>query len=145
MWSAFKSVKGEYLVKDIPNMHFKGIVYMSLDCGVTWNYLGQKYPTPEVWTWCTSDTVRIINYINKSLFEGGFLPVFYTMGASKEYAEKVCSYLEFQPPVFVKTPPETIHGLIMKSWLERKSDIVESLPNIKCTFEPSCFFLQLRP
>lgn len=145
MWSTFRSIKGEFYIKEIPETTFKGIVYMSLDCGITWNYLGKTTPTSEVWTWCSSDTKRIVNYIRNTLFANGFLPIFYTREASKEFIAKVWSYIGFSPPSFIGISPDLMHGLISKSWIGKKNDLIEVLPPFGGKFTDNCFFYNIGP
>lgn len=106
---------------------YKGIVYMSLDCGIAWNYLGGKYPTLQTWTWCVSDPKQITNYID-GLWANGLLPVFYTAGAKPDVIEKMVSYLKYDPPVFVSMPLEMVNPLITSSWSEGTKSVISSNP-----------------
>lgn len=104
------SIKGTY----------KGIVYLSLDCGITWNYLGHKYPTTEVWTWCSSNSDLIVNYIENTLIDKGYLPILYTYGASKEYVSKIIKYFSKELIYFTGLKIEEIHKIITNQWINKK-------------------------
>lgn len=135
MWSDFKYINGKSYIQGLPGYTFKGIMYMSLDCGITWNYLGEEYPTSDIWTWCSGNVESVVNYISNSLLEGGYLPIFYSVGADEAFIEKILSYFKVPPPCFIGVMPDLIHGLIVKSWLKGDKTLKDELPPLKCDFD----------
>lgn len=126
MWSSFSTIAGSYRVprRDGPgdvtssNTKISRIVYMSLDCGITWNYLGHKYPNTECWMWCIGNEAEIIRYID-SLWSFGIMPVLYSEGASIEVIDYIITFLKTEPLAFTGMPLETINSIIKSSWSER--------------------------
>ena len=116
MWTSFISKHGMFrLPKPIPHPEYIGLVYFSLDCGIIWNYLGGKYPTTEVWTWCMSDFSKIVNYIDE-LWSHKLIPVFYGEGTKSDLADKVISYFKIPPPTFLGLKLEHVNHAIISSW-----------------------------
>jgi hypothetical protein len=145
MWSSFHSLKGEFLIRELPASTCKGIVYISLDFGIAWNYLGGKLPTADVWTWCSVDTEKVTTYVDKTLVESGFFPIFYTQTTSKEYANRLCSHFTTKPPVFIGINLDLVHQLIIGSWAGLPSSILERLPPINTKFEDKLTFFNVGP
>jgi predicted kinase len=135
----FNYISGKSYIQKLPGYTFKGIVYMSLDCGITWNYLGKKYPTPEIWTWCSGNVDTVTDYIKNVLLKSGFLPIFYTTGSDEIFVEKILSHFEIHPPCFIGMMPDLIHGLILKSWLGYDNKLKDTLIDLDCKFETESF------
>jgi len=92
---------------------YNGVVYMSLDAGISWNFRGLKYPTDDCWTWCTTDQSQIINYVN-NLWLVGLIPIFYSFGATYHIVKVIRSFFKPQPLVFINNSLDKIHQQVLK-------------------------------
>jgi len=97
------------------NVIYTGIVYLSLDWGIAWNYKGYKFPTAKCWTWCTNDQKIIIDYISK-LKSMGLLPVLYSYGVDIDFIKIIESFFTTVPIIEVGESLEIIHAKIIKKY-----------------------------
>jgi hypothetical protein len=67
------------------------------------------------------------------IHNNGYLPILYTLGGSENFVEKVCKYLSFQPPCFIGLKLDTIHKIIVDSWINKIYEPL--LPSINSEFE----------
>lgn len=120
MWTSFTTISGKFRLspKDKCNTDiiYKGIMYLSLDCGIIWSYVGDKYPQIGTWIWCFEDSNQIISYIN-SLWEYGIIPIMYSEGVDMELVDKILSYFIIPPPTIIGLTLEALHQIIMDSWI----------------------------
>lgn len=117
MWSSFATIPGLYRLPSHQAREIKisRIVYMSLDCGITWNYLGYKYPTMNCWMWCIGNQAEIIKYID-DLWDAEIMPVLYSDGASTDVIDCIVSFFKIQPLAFTGMNLENINTVIKQSW-----------------------------
>lgn len=108
MWSIIDNNFAKMRFETTLETLFVGIVYMSLDCGITWDSGGRKYPSHSSWKWCHPDKTVILNYIDK-LLSHKILPILYSEGANIDVIEKIIEPLNFKPPVFIQLKLENIH------------------------------------
>lgn len=129
MWSSVSVGFGRFEPKRSEKINFKGVVFMSLDSGIAWSIVGERYPSSKKWTWCVSDSSLIISYIDQ-LWDNNLLPILHSQNAEIDVINEMLSEFKTLPPTFTGVNLNALRCLVFNSWSEQRMLSLCNLPSI---------------